>query len=222
MIMTAGEVFPEPDDFNNYEARLSGVSIDHEYLNRAGLASQLHLLYEECQELDEYHDDSRVRLGGLAMPMAERRFIRRTQDERVIDDMLYDEMLWRPKLGTVTAEQVDLIVVRHPILDGSPYTLISDEEGPSVKINDILVEIVLKSGEKQRYLLNDKTLSAYPDASMLDFDDSELYNPKRPNNQYPNVLTAHGDFWYFPPLTAVELRRMTIEDSEITYMPLAA
>lgn len=214
--MTSGEAFPFGPDDHGQDPHLFDVSIDQEYLDRQGLVANLQLYYQAVQEVDDTTSDAHVKLRSLAASMPQSRFYIRTEDPRVVD-ALYDEIIWTPKEGTRTAETVESVAVRHPIIDDPKYGVWHgfDDQEP-VTPNDVLIEITDKRGERYRYLLNDYGLQSYPDAEMLEFDDTELLSPERPSNQAPNVFKVLGDFWVFPPLTAAELRNMLIGDSQIT------
>lgn len=195
----------EPTIFStNGESQLDELSAASELLD------QLHDYGEAAEDSDESTAGNINSIGDVRQRMHQKRFTWYGYDESIMPAE-YMEVIWHPLMRTQTAEEVTEIIVRHPRLSGEEFSMFGQERQTP---NDIFIAVDYKDGPTGKYLLNNQGLVAYSEASSIEFSDAEMFDyDKLTTGDRPNVFSVSGLQGFVPPLSAVALRRMLLEES---------
>lgn len=187
------------------------------------LLDTLHRLRDALTASEEQGADPLLTLGPtlLGTINVPAKFIEKDSNELIMPgDILFDELMWEPKRHAPAAFSVEAIFVRHPRLASKKYGV--HDPNHIVIPNDIFVEIINKSGDSERYLLNSGGINGYSDGEAIDFHENEMHQPTGSEPRRPNVFTVMGDHWYVQPMDGTALKRLLLEESAISPHPKSA
>lgn len=176
----------------------------------------LHDIFDSAMDTDTRAHHAALD-AGPAMEQSQR-YAWPGYDESVMPFSYFD-LIWTPKPDTLTAQAVQQITTFFPELRASecgidlaesPYFTPTDRG--TIIPNDIVVAIGYKNGQQHKYLLNGRGITPYTNGADLDFDSTELIEP-RPDQNRPNVYAVTGHHLFVPYIAPVALRNMLLLES---------